>query len=180
MKTKMAAVFAALMIALMVAGFAYAHWEKIVTIEGTVNTGKLHLIPSFKAKTDDTKGVCTVSWTIVGNDLTVTIDKAYPCITVTGTFDLYNDGTIPAGFHDVVVTAPSGVTWDLSTPGVIKVYDGTALVATGTYTIYGDFKQIDPNENPYIEFTLHFEEDLPQDTTYTFTIKLIYYNWNEA
>jgi len=180
MKTKMAAVFAALMIALMVAGFAYAHWEKIITIDGTVTTGTLHLYPTFSATTSDTKGYCTVTSSISGNTLTVTINKAYPCITVSGKFDLHNDGTIPAGLHDVKVTPPSGVTWDLSTPGVIKVYDGTALVATGTYTINGDFKQIDPGAEPYIEFTLHFEEDLPKDTTYTFTIELIYYNWNEA
>ena len=37
MKTKMTAIFAILMIALMAVGFAYAHWEKIIYINGTVN-----------------------------------------------------------------------------------------------------------------------------------------------
>ncbi len=180
MKSKMIALFATLMIALMVAGFAYAHWEKIITINGTVTTGRLHLYPTFSATTNDTKGYCTVNWTIDGNTLTVNISKAYPCITVSGRFDIHNDGTIPAGLHDVVVTPPAGVTLDLTTLGVIKVYDGGKLIATGTYTINGDFKQIDPGKEPYINFTLHFEEDLPQDKTYTFQVELVYYNWNEA
>ena len=194
MKSKMAGAFAALMIALMAIGLAYAHWEKVITIEGTVNTGKLHLYPTFSASTDDAKGVCTVDWEIDENTLTVTIDKAYPCITVSGTFDLHNDGTIPAGLHEwyvIVDNVRYNIYPDVIDPSMTEEDVETALEAyvhqyLGDYvTVTVDFGgsnfwQIEPGEEPTMDFTIHFKEGLPQDTTFTFTMTLVYRNWNEA
>ena len=194
MKTKMTAIFAILMITLMAVGFAYAHWEKIITINGTITTGKLHLYPTFSASTNDLKGICTVTWKIDGNTLTVEILKAYPCITVTGKFDLHNDGTIPAGLNSWTLTIFS-VTYNIY-PDVIKPSMTEAEVkaaletwvntqAGGAVTVTVDFHgsnfwQIHPGEEPYLDFTIHFEEDLLQDKTFKFTMELEYYNWNEA
>jgi len=50
---KIFAILAILMIALGIAGFAYAHWEKIVTVDGTVKTGRLNRT-SISAADDDT------------------------------------------------------------------------------------------------------------------------------
>jgi hypothetical protein len=191
MKSKMVGLFAVLMIALMVAGLAYAHWEKIITINGTVSTGTLELEPSFSVvgitgtegwlpEPPTNKPVSYIKWTINDNTLTVTINNTHPCLWVNGTFDIHNTGTIPAGLHKVDVTAPSGVTLGLPKPGEISVYDGGKLIAHGVYEISGNFKQIDPGKKAEIKFMLHFEEDLPQGKTYEFTIKLTYYNWNEA
>ena len=41
MKGKMVAVFATLIIALMVAGLTYAKWTETITISGTVKTGEV-------------------------------------------------------------------------------------------------------------------------------------------
>jgi hypothetical protein len=196
MKTKMTAIFATLMIALMAVGFAYAHWSKIITINGTITTGKLHLYPTFSATTDDKKGICKVTWDIdiAKNSLTVTIDKAYPCITVSGKFDLHNDGTIPAGLNSWTFTI-YGVKYDIY-PGVIspsmtedqvetaletwvKTQAGGAVTVTVDFA-GSNFWQIHPGEEPKLDFTIHFEEDLLQDKTFTFAMALEYYNWNEA
>ena len=183
MKTKMTALFATLMITLMLAGFAYAHWEKIVTINGTVNTGTLHLYPTFSATTDDTKEICTVTGVIVDNTLTVTIDKAYPCITVSGYFDFHNDGTIPAALKDVIVTPLAGVTYTYDpVTKAFTISEGTTVIATGTLTWarWAGFPQLDPGDTAYVDFTLHFEEGLPQIKTYKFTVEAIFWNWNEV
>jgi len=196
MKTKMIGVFAVLIVALMVVGFAYAHWEKIITINGTVNTGRLHLTPSFSATTDDVKGFCKVTWSIdeQTNTLSVTIDNAYPCITVSGTFDLHNDGTIPAGLNAWYVTVDGqryDIYPDVIDPSMTEEAVETALedyvhqYLGGYVTVTVDFAgsnfwQIHPGETATVDFTIHFEECLPQDTTFTFTMTLEYYNWNEA
>ena len=191
---KLAAIFAILMMVLGIAGFAYAHWEKIVTINGTVNTGRLHLTPTFSATTDDAKQNCTVSWDIDGNTLIVTIDNAYPCITVSGTFGLHNDGTIPAGLNAWYVTVdgqrydiypcvidPSMTEEEVETALVNYVHQYLGDYVTVTVDFAGsNFWQIHPEETATVDFTIHFEECLPQNTTFTFTMTLEYYNWNEA
>ncbi|MEM4701605.1 MAG: hypothetical protein QXZ51_05635, partial [Candidatus Bathyarchaeia archaeon] len=50
---KLFATFAILMLALGVAGFAYAHWEKIVTVDGEIKSGKLNLIIISAVDTDN-------------------------------------------------------------------------------------------------------------------------------
>ena len=182
MKSKMVALFAVVMIALMVAGFAYAHWEKTVTISGTVETGTLELTPSVEEiGTNDKKGYCTADASVDGNTIVVTIESAYPCITAYGTFNIENTGSVPAGLHGVVVTLPEGVTmvWN-EAGGYYEIYMGETLIANFAYGIEGDIEQIDPGHIVYISFELHFKEGLPQDSSFEFTVELIYYNWNEA
>jgi hypothetical protein len=55
MKTKMTAIFATLMIALIFVGFAYAHWSQMLTISGTINTGEF-CIGIRNVGTDDDPG----------------------------------------------------------------------------------------------------------------------------
>jgi len=194
MKTKMTALFATLMIALMVAGFAYAHWSKVVTITGTVTTGKLHLTPSFHVDgIEGTEGwlpepegkhVSYINWTIEGNTLTITINNTHPCLTIAGYIDIHNDGTIPAGLKHIEWDSTPYLRTEEPEPDIIELYDDTvnetypiAIVGVGgNYTTF----QIDPCETVYLYFKLHFEEALPQGSTYTFTGKFEYWNWNEA
>ena len=175
--------FAALILALGMSGLAYAHWEKIITIEGTVTTGTFHLTPSCDIWVEDPLDkpwVAEVHCEIVGNTVTYTIGNAFPCLTVAGMFDLHNDGDIPAGLHDVIITPPAGVTIVDLGGYMYEVYDGTDLIANLSLELVGDFEQIDPCDEVYVYWWIHFKEDLPQDTTYTFMIELVYYNWNEA
>jgi len=186
MKTKMTAIFATLMIALMAVGFAYAHWEKIITIEGTVNTGILHVSPSVYAETDDAKEYCTVETDVDGNTVYIDIFNAYPCITVSGWIDFENDGTIPVNLVGIECDGSEGL--ELVYIGEVggvyhyEVYDDVLLIAN--LYLEADFPdgfpQIDPGETAYIYFDLHFKEDLPQDTSYWFTFEFTFWNWNEA
>jgi len=202
MKTKMVGLLVTLMIALMVSGFAYAHWSKTITINGTVNTGKLHLTPSFEGWTDDDKKYCTVNGVIEGNTLTVTINNAYPCITVTITFDLHNDGNVPAGLYmwtatydDNVITIfnASDFQGSIIDPTMTEDEVEEALedyvetdLGLGTYVdVEVDFQgsnfwQIDPGQEPYVIITIHFLEGLPQGASCSFTMTLEYWNWNEV
>lgn len=188
--------FAALILALGMSGIAYAHWSKVITISGTVNTGTLHLIPTFEFDSlvqVGGKPIAEVNSNIdlETNTITVTMDNVYPCLWVYGTFDLHNNGTIPAGLHAINVTAENLVVnyWPIAGGYAGEVEDnsldpGENVIMTGQVILSGDgesdFDQIDPGDNVYADFSLHFTENLPQNTTYTFTIELVYYNWNEA
>ena len=171
----------ALIMMLLFVGVAYSHWEKIVTVSGTVETGTLELTPSIEELwSDDAKEYATIEGYIEGNTIVITISTVYPCITVGGTLNIENTGSIPAGFHDIDITLPSGMSYVQNPDGSYNIYLDGAHIATLKYALTGDFDQIDPGDTVYIDFKLHFEEDLPQDSDFSFTIQLVYYNWNEA
>jgi hypothetical protein len=128
---------------------------------------------------DDAKGYCTIDGEIVDNTISITVDNAYPCITVNGILNINNTGSVPAGLHGVKVTLPIGMTL-VSAGGYYEVYLGDKLIAEFAYNIDGDIEQIDPGDVVYIDFKLHFDEGLPQGSHFDFSVELIYYNWNEA
>ena len=196
MKTKMTAIFAILMIALMVAGFAYAHWEKTIYINGTVTTGKFSVIPSFHLDSlVQDKPVATLTTVVAGDTLNITLDNVYPCLWVTGYIDFNNTGTIPVHLVDME-TDGNDTLW-LEDMGIIPegdyngythyaVYDGDALIANLYVWYYfpdatnTDPYQIDAGHTAYLYFALHFKEDLPKETEYWFWIHFVFWNWNES
>jgi hypothetical protein len=132
MNKKMMATFAILIIALSVAGFAYAHWLDSVQIEGTVDMGSLtfgftrivnewdsedYEWPNNPEKHTAT-GVCTLSEEVtdvhtggtVYKVLTFDITDAYPQYWAINKFTLDNAGTIPIKIQSVTVTLPAGFT----------------------------------------------------------------------
>jgi len=190
---KIAATFAILMIALSIAGFAYAHWEKIVTIDGTVTTGTLHVIPSLHAELTQDKPVATLDYDVYPeeNDMDIWLDNVYPCLWVNGWIDFENTGTIPV--HLVDVECSGNETLELvyvgynETTGYYEyaVCDGELSIANlyvkpyfpdGTAT---DPYQIDPEGTAYLYFMLHFKEDLPKGVSYWFHLEFEFWNWNE-
>lgn len=190
---KLAATFAILMIALSVAGFAYAHWEKIVTVDGTVTTGTLHVIPSFYMTMYQDKPVASYGYTVdeAKNYIEVWIDNVYPCLRADGWIDLENTGTIPVHLVDCKITGTEGVyaVWN-EEMGYWEIYQTVPggdplLIATGNYTYNfpnatpNDPTQIDPEGTAYIYFWIHFEEGLPKDSSYWFHIEFLFWNWNE-
>jgi len=188
---KIMATFAILMIALGIAGFAYAHWEKIVTVDGTVTTGTLHVVPSFHVEYTEVedKKVADIGYEVhaAANDIDVWFKNVYPCLRVNGYIDLENTGTIPVNLIDIDITGTEGVYAVWNEKGYYEIYqtvpDGAAplLIATGNYAYrFPDvFPQIDPGHTAYIDFWIHFEEGLPQDASYWFHIDLTFWNWNE-
>jgi len=183
MKTKMVGLFAVVMIALMVAGFAYAHWTETLVIEGTVETGELDLAWSCECwdNDDELKDVGEVSYEIEGDTLEINVTDAYPCYEVSGTIDIENVGTVPAVLVGYDIDLPDGVTYEYdSQTGEITLYYGDVVMAEGSITFEGDFEQqIDAGETVYIYFTIHFTNPgLPEKWSGTFTITLYFENWS--
>ena len=189
---KIMAIFAILMIALGIAGFAYAHWEKIVTVDGTVTTGTLHVVPSFHVEYTEVedKKVADIGCEVhaAANDIDVWFKNVYPCLRVNGYIDLENTGTIPVNLIDIDITGTNGVyaVWN-ETEEYWEIYQTVPngeplLIATGNYWFnFPDrYPQIDPGHTAYINFWIHFEEGLPQDASYWFHIDLTFWNWNES
>jgi len=169
---KLFATFAILIIALSVAGFAYAHWQKVITIDGTINTGKVDLIITSAAD-DDTgidpgkdKDVADTVITIDPKDpekAIVTITNAYPSYNVTVHLTIRNVGTIPVKLKEIRTTAPACIT--------VKGWDhiGEQLEPYPT----------EPNESDY-SARIHVEQCAEKGATYTFTIEFVFWNWNEV
>jgi len=188
---KIMATFAILMIALGIAGYAYAHWEKIVYVDGTVKTGTLHVIPSFHVEYQEAEGkkVADIGYNVdpEKNSIEIWFKNVYPCLRVDGYIDLNNTGTIPVNLVDIDITATPGLyaVWN-ETAGYWEIYQtaepAPLLIATGNYwfNFPDKYPQIDPGHVAYINFWIHFEQGLPQNASYEFTITLTFWNWNEA
>jgi len=204
MKSKMVGLFAVVMMALMVAGFAYAHWTETITISGTVTTGTFNLEPSadIEILSPTDKNVATVSSDITDDTVSYTIENAFPCLTVRAKFDLHNDGSVPAGLYKWTVTY-DGTTvtiFDAENMGdsiispamteeeveqALKTYVETTLGLGNYVEVEIDFEgsnfwQIDSCQEPHVYITLHFLEDLPEGASCSFTMTLEYRNWNEV
>jgi len=201
---KIMATFAILMIALGIAGFAYAHWSEYLYLNGTVKTGSVCVEWSFDAalppsnlKDLDGDGyvddpVATLTYTLTDTDkdgcndtLTVTLNNAYPCLTVTGTIDVTNCGTIPVGIYnyDYTITDPKGVANGIELQNVdFYLKDPQGVKHPITIPIEQWIKtvnQIDSGWSLVCEFTIHFTEDTPQDATATISAWIEFWNWNE-
>jgi len=171
---KLFATLAILIIALSIAGFAYAHWEKIITISGEVDTGKLDLIIISVSDDDETgkpdpgkdKDVADTTIEIDSTDperAIVTITNAYPSYEVYIHLTIRNVGTIPAKLKEIRITAPDCIT--------VKAWNHIT-------------EQLEPYPNePYqsdYSASIHVEQCAEQGATYTFTIEFDFWNWNEV
>jgi hypothetical protein len=170
MKSKMIGLFAVVMIALMVAGFAYAHWSETLYITGTVNTGKLDAKMSAKESWDsepDDKDFSSISCEVSENDpktLIVTVKNAYPCIDYYQKFDVTNIGTIPlhiVGFNVDPGTLPVNTKLEISMDNPLPV-------------------QVHPGESAYGKIHIHLDEDAAENTKYTFSVTIEVVQWNYA
>jgi len=165
---------ALLLLSLVLIGFAYAHWEKIVTISGEVDTGKLDLIIISASDDDDPgkpdpgkdKDVADTTIEIDPNDpekAIVTITNAYPSYEVYIHLTIRNVGTIPAKLKEIRITAPDCIT--------IEGWDHV-----------GEQLEPYPNEPYQSDYSarIHVEQCAEQGATYTFTIEFVFWNWNEV
>lgn len=171
-----------LIFALVLTGFAYAHWEKIITINGTVETGSVH-VEVLSASSDDPPGTIDVGKTkdvgcttvSRGEDkqsITVTITNAYPCYEVYVHFTVKNTGTIPVHFKGIYPQPPfefDGVkTWK-------------AIFHDGKITVWGwdglD-EQLHPGDPGDYTIWIHVEQPAEQLTTYTFTAEAVFTQYN--
>jgi hypothetical protein len=104
-------------------GAAYAHWYKIISVDGLVETGKLHLYPMIEETPlvqEEDKEVAywgVVSYSIEGNWAQFELFNVYPCLTAELDLTIVNDGTIPAGLKEFRFIGKEypGISW-LITP----------------------------------------------------------------
>jgi predicted ribosomally synthesized peptide with SipW-like signal peptide len=197
MKSKMAALFASLLIALAVVGFTYAWWTETLTISGTISTGNLNVeFTDVTCKDNEgTLDVGTCSASATGKQkVTVTMGNAYPCYECDVDFMIHNTGTIPAKIMSIKLIEISKGT-DKKTVNVELVtcttyyvdFEGGTVDTTldptkhdfslhGTSLTVGN--QVNPNEKIYGDLHIHIEEGAAELTSYDFTIEILVGQFN--
>jgi hypothetical protein len=170
---KVFAILAIMMMALSLAGFAYAHWIKIVTIDGNVTTGKLNLIIISAADDDNgidpdyTKDVADTVITIDAQDpqiAHIVITNAYPSYHVYWHVTIKNIGTIPAKLYAIEIDNPNECieadAWD-------HIYEQLDPYPTAPY------------QSDYSGY-IHVKQCAVPGTTYELTVRFVFWNWNEV
>lgn len=173
----MMATFAILMLALGVAGFAYAHWCDTLFLEGTITTGTVDVEWSWDGALingvkPDGYVVATMTGVIAGNTLTITITNVFPCLEGWFEIDVHNTGSIPVKFCDggCIISDTDLTPWIESTESMLG--DGTC-------------EQIDPDQSVILRVDFHFVQEnaagetMPEGATMTFDCDLLFCNWNE-
>jgi hypothetical protein len=192
---KLMAIPILLVLALVLTGFAYAHWEKIITINGTVNTGTLcaEFVPTV-TKTDYgndwtcdkgfinvrqlDKDVGSSSATIVASDkIEIVLTNVYPSYYEHISFWVHNCGSIPWEIQKVIFN-PGGI--EIQKPGYLTLdLNGDGKADVEIYWGDGFGTQTEPCEKLNISFEIHVLDNAPLDETLTFTAGIVVVNWNE-
>jgi predicted ribosomally synthesized peptide with SipW-like signal peptide len=186
----------AIVLALGVLGAGYALWSQQLTITGTVTTGEVKIGIRDTGTNDpppgwyeganvydgsldptsligvDRKNIASCEsidgeykFTKDGVDyyhgITYKIENAYPCYECVGGFDVTNAG-IPVKLKSINIDPPS--------------------MAEVTYTFAGlqEMQQIHTCETVSGTVTFHVEQEAVENSNYTFTITLDFWQWNEA
>jgi hypothetical protein len=162
------AIIATLLIALMVAGIAFAMWDKTIYLNGTVETGEVDL--ECVSVADDDNGIDPGKDKDVG-DTTALIDPTDPQIIhvlITNGYPSYhvyvhctilNTGTIPVKLQDIIHT---------SVPPELTVEASDSIG-----------EQVDPGERRDYTLYIHVEQNAAELATYYFTVELWFVQWNE-
>ena len=180
---KLMAIPMLLVLALVMTGFAYAHWSENLYINGTVNIGELKL-KFLSVSADDShpgdidigkdKDVGITSAHIFDDThIEFTITNAYPCYETYVHFSIKNIGTIAAHFKGFgpqppFVYYPSDGRWKAS------LFDGKITV----HGWNGINEQLDPGWTKDYTIWIHVEQSAEELTTYTFTIEVLFTQYN--
>jgi len=187
MNKKLTAIFATMLIALCLAGVSYAMWDKTLYINGTVNTGDVNAIWTSAANLDPPappisldlnpdftrkdKDVGSTTVTGVGTQtLTVTINNGYPSYFNDIEIEWKYTGSIPAYFVSITII-PNGFTLATS----YGANDGPIWV----HVVDGYPIQVHQGDTGAHSFKIHVEQCAAELATYTFTVKLLFVQWNE-
>jgi hypothetical protein len=176
---KIMATFAILMIALGVAGFAYAHWSAYLYVVGSIETGDVGVewsIENFYDKEYEGKDVAELDvWIDQGGVLHIEISNAYPCYEFWIKLDVHGTGSVPAkylGYQITELNDPQGILQfldlDVDCDGLEQIH----YCEEGYIYIYGHFLQEISNPDNGQPLTL------PQGASASFEIGLEFANWN--
>jgi hypothetical protein len=192
----------ALLIASM-AGVAYAHWTKIITVDGTVASGTLdwnlksistidsgctldyHILHHFEG--DVIQGNKHVGTTTVSIDQDphighVLLSNVYPCYFTSVNFYPRSIGTIPIKIDTLKVYDGSGALigeFRTGSPYFSIDRDDDGLCDIEFLYLDNFGAQIHQGEWVENSFWIHICEDAEQEATYKFTFELSCINWNE-
>jgi predicted ribosomally synthesized peptide with SipW-like signal peptide len=169
MKSKMAALFASVLIALAVVGFTYAWWTETLTISGTITTGELDVefTGAYTSSCSEYMS-CSVNFEDGGetdptpgdlSKMEVTVSNGYPCGWCNVTFTIHNCGTIPAKVTAINIPTVAGL--EISVEGI----------SVGT--------QINPSQNVSPTLKIHVAESASMNSQYTFTVTIVFGQWNQ-
>jgi hypothetical protein len=186
------------------AGVAYAHWTKIITVDGTVTSGTLdwifYQIKSTDSGTDPDDhcghgftppfienskhvGTTTVWLDQDPHFAHVLLENVYPCYYVTVNFYPMSIGTIPIKIDTLkVYDEAGGLIATIRTSGN-KYFsidrDGDGLCEIEFLYLDNFGTQLHEGEFVEISFWIHICEDAEQLSTYGFKFELSCINWNE-
>jgi hypothetical protein len=183
-----------LLLALASIGVVYGLWSKVLVIEGTVQTGRLHARwdgaicseffnwpwpPEGNGEVDG-KDVGSTTITIDPNDnnrLLVTINNGYPSYAVDCEVEYVNDGTIPFLIRGTTIVPGPGLTNCTLTGNQTKTLACDQLTVI---LVDGIGSQIDPGDGVASSLRVHVEQKAGQNAEYTFDVKICVAQWNEA
>jgi len=181
---KMGALFLVSVLALTAVGTSYAMWSETITMDGTVNVGSLDfewsIHQAWDSEIPEKDDASSISAVISedGNTMTVTITNAYPCIEYYLWFDVHCVGNVPVHFDDFYFEEAYARQWVQD--GIISIEPYEDPV-TGVVSDYITNTQLHQCNEWYGLLTFHFTNDdgFEQGTTYTFTVTLFGYQYNE-
>ena len=198
----------ALILALGSLGVGYAMWSDTVTVDGTVDTGvvKLGIVKMTPTVTQD-KNVATVCITYEGSigpwqppceqppnalanayeKAIVTIDKAYPCLTVDLEGYVGSLSTIPVHLVSISIDDPTDELTFEKTPldpnwtGFFYVTDDPDKIAIIKVEIINLVcSQLEGEcDTDKFDLILHVEQPAIQDHTYSFEVVITGEQWAE-
>ena len=159
----------AVVLALGTMGVGYAMWYEDLYIDGTVYTGELDVgyyctwgVASDSEAAEKDFSSITRSFSGDGKTMYITINNAYPCIDYNHQFCVVTAGTIPVHFGNWVInrgTMPAGATIEV------------------TPDLYGVQKH--PGDHTECNIHVHLDNTATENATYTFSIDLTAYQYNE-
>jgi len=165
-----------LVLAVIVLGAALAMWSEALTVDVTVNTGKVDVsivnaicsdtgpdpqASGFSNEEGKDVASCYVEISPDGNSATVTISNAYPGYRVEVYLTVENKGTIPVKLygHEISEYDESALRVRLTTPEYTQIHPGE----TSTYTL-----------------CITVLQDAEQEASYSVTVTLTFAQWNEV
>jgi len=182
-----------LVLALASLGVAYGLWSKVLTIEGTVNTGDLNadwnLVSCgelygwpgpFSQGEFLGKDVGSVVGTIDPNDHQIihfTVNNGYPSYVADCEVEYSNTGTIPVNVVGVTIIPGAGLTNCILTGTQTKTLTCDQLTVK---FVDGISLQLDPGGEPFASsLRIHVEQLAKERTSYGFEVGICLAQWNE-
>jgi hypothetical protein len=173
---KIGALFLVSVLALTAVGTSYAMWSEIITIDGSINVGSLDfewsVEDTYDSESPEKDDASSITATTSENTMTVTITNAYPCITYSLEFDIHCVGNVPVHFDDFYFVEDYARQWVQDGIISIQPYQSSGFITETQLHQCNEWNGL---------LTFHFDNDdeFDQGETYTFTVTLFGYQYNE-